>query len=197
MARPKTLSSAAASDGAASLEFTSGADLAQRRVAAFAMIGFPATSSKPCRRRSTLQRCGGYRLRPQPSCRRAMGPHSRAGRHRREMLRPRYRLFPSGRDAVLPHHETPMEAVLRTGTPARNREVVIERPDSSRITVLVNIAPCSGDDGALVGAVNCFQDISAAKAAERERVAARGGTASSQEIGGDRPTYRRDRTRLQ
>jgi signal transduction histidine kinase len=49
-------------------------------------------------------------------------------------------------------------------------EVVIERPDGSRITVLANIAPLFGDDGKLVGAVNCFQDISASKAAERERV---------------------------
>lgn len=80
-----------------------------------------------------------------------------------------HKLFrPDG--TVLPHYETPMEAVLRTGTPARDREVVIERPDSSRITVLVNIAPLFGDDGKLVGAVNCFQDLSAPKAAERERV---------------------------
>ena len=49
-------------------------------------------------------------------------------------------------------------------------EVVIERPDSSRITVLVNIAPLFGDDGKLAGAVNCFQDLSASKTAERERV---------------------------
>ena len=70
----------------------------------------------------------------------------------------------------LPHRETPMEAVLRTGTPARDMEVVIERPDSSRIIVLVNIAPLFDDDGKLVGAVNCFQDLSASKVAERERV---------------------------
>jgi len=62
-----------------------------------------------------------------------------------------------------------MEAVLRTGKPARGMEVVIERPDSSRIT-LVNIAPLFGNDGKLVGAVNCFQDLSAIKLAERERV---------------------------
>lgn len=80
-----------------------------------------------------------------------------------------HKLFrPNG--MVLPHHETPMEAVLRTGRPARNMEVVIERLDGSRITVLVNIAPLFGDDGRLVGAVNCFQDISASKAAERERL---------------------------
>jgi signal transduction histidine kinase len=49
-------------------------------------------------------------------------------------------------------------------------EVVIERPDRSRITALVNIAPLFGNDGKLVGAVNCFQDLSAIKLAERERV---------------------------
>ena len=69
----------------------------------------------------------------------------------------------------LPHRETPMELVLRTGKPARDREVTIERPDGSRITVLVNIAPLFAEDGELVGAVNCFQDISAQKQAERER----------------------------
>ncbi|MGH6680015.1 MAG: PAS domain-containing protein [Bradyrhizobium sp.] len=80
-----------------------------------------------------------------------------------------HKLFrPDG--VALPHCETPMEAVLRTGAPAQDMEVVIERPDSSRITVLVNIAPLFGDDGKLVGAVNCFQDLSASKVAERERV---------------------------
>ena len=70
----------------------------------------------------------------------------------------------------LPHRETPMELVLRTGEPARDREVIIERPDGSQITVLVNIAPLFAEDGELVGAVNCFQDLTAQKQAERERV---------------------------
>ena len=69
----------------------------------------------------------------------------------------------------LPHCETPMEAVLRTGQPARDIEVVIERPDGSRITVLVNIAPLFDEAGALVGAVNCFQDLTVQKQAEQER----------------------------
>jgi PAS domain S-box-containing protein len=70
----------------------------------------------------------------------------------------------------LPHRETPMELVLRTGEPARDREVIIERPDGSRITVLVNIAPLFAEDGELVGAVNCFQDLTTQKQAEQERV---------------------------
>lgn len=80
-----------------------------------------------------------------------------------------HRLYrPDG--TFLPHRETPMEWVLRTGEPARDMEVVIERPDGSRITVLVNIAPLFDEDDTLVGAVNCFQDLAAQKQAERERV---------------------------
>lgn len=70
----------------------------------------------------------------------------------------------------LPHHETPMASVLRTGIPAQDKEVVIERPDSTRLTALVNIAPLFGDDRQLIGAVNCFQDLSAIKLGERERI---------------------------
>jgi PAS domain S-box-containing protein len=80
-----------------------------------------------------------------------------------------YKLFlPDG--AYLPHSETPMAAVLRTGNAARDQEVVIERPDGSCVTVLVNIAPIFDAGGTLIGAVNCFQDLSAHKNAEREQV---------------------------
>jgi PAS domain S-box-containing protein len=69
----------------------------------------------------------------------------------------------------LPHHECPMEVVLRTGQAASDEEVVIERPDGSRVTVLVNIKPLFDQAGIQVGAVNCFQDLTAQKSAERER----------------------------
>jgi PAS domain S-box-containing protein len=79
-----------------------------------------------------------------------------------------YKLFhPDGR--YLPHSETPMEYVLRTGDPARDQEVIIERPDGSRVTVLVNIAPIFDESGVQVGAVNCFQDLTVQKQAEQER----------------------------
>src|SRR5579859_6691790 len=62
-----------------------------------------------------------------------------------------HRLYhPDG--TFLPHRETPMELVLRTGEPARDREVIIERPDGSRITALVNIAPLFAEAGKLAGA---------------------------------------------
>jgi len=59
----------------------------------------------------------------------------------------------------LPHAETPMARVLRTGLAARDQRLVIERPDGVRLTVVVNIDPLFAEDGTLVGAVSCFQDI--------------------------------------
>jgi PAS domain S-box-containing protein len=79
-----------------------------------------------------------------------------------------HRLFrPDG--TYLPHRETPMEWVLRTGQAACDEEVIIEQPDGSRVTVLVNIAPLFDGDDVQIGAVNCFQDLSAQKRSEQER----------------------------
>ena len=66
----------------------------------------------------------------------------------------------------VPHQDSKMAEVLRTGIEARDLEVVIERPDRSRITVLVNIVPLRSADGELIGAMNCFQDITDRKRAE-------------------------------
>jgi PAS domain S-box-containing protein len=68
----------------------------------------------------------------------------------------------------LPHAETPMVEVLRTGQPAHGLEVVIERPDGTRRTVLVEIEPLHNEQGAVLGAINCFRDISDRKAMETE-----------------------------
>jgi PAS domain S-box-containing protein len=82
-----------------------------------------------------------------------------------------HRLFlPSGEE--LPHGDTPMAQALAKGEAAVNREVIVERPDGSRITVLVNITPLRDEAGNVVGAVNCFQDITERKRAET-RLAAR------------------------
>ena len=69
---------------------------------------------------------------------------------------------------LVPHPESTMAEVLRTGDEARDLEVVIERPDGSRITVLVNIVPLRNGDGELIGAMNCFQDITERKQALME-----------------------------
>src|SRR5258708_17976501 len=61
-----------------------------------------------------------------------------------------------------------MAEVLRTGIEARDVEVMIERPAGSFITVLVNIVPLRNGDGELIGAMNCFQDITERKRAQKE-----------------------------
>src|ERR1700686_2527904 len=66
----------------------------------------------------------------------------------------------------VPHRESKMAEVLRTGIEAPDLEVVIERPDRSRLTVLVNIVPLRNAAGELIGAMNCFQDITDRKRAE-------------------------------
>jgi PAS domain S-box-containing protein len=68
----------------------------------------------------------------------------------------------------LPHRETPMAVALREGTAFRNEDVVIERPDGSRISVLVNIDPVRDAGGAVVGAINVFHDTTALRAAQED-----------------------------
>jgi len=58
------------------------------------------------------------------------------------------------------HACCPMADALRTGQAVSDAEVVIERPDGETLFVLVNIEPIRDDSGAVVGAVNCFRDIS-------------------------------------
>jgi signal transduction histidine kinase len=45
-------------------------------------------------------------------------------------------------------------------------EVHIERPDGSRIVVIVNIAPLRDERGEVTGAINCFYDVTERKQAE-------------------------------
>jgi PAS domain S-box-containing protein len=69
----------------------------------------------------------------------------------------------------MPHAESPMERVLRTGEPAHDLEVVIEQPNGKRIPVLVNISPIFDEAGVQTGAVNCFQDLSSQRHSEQDR----------------------------
>jgi PAS domain S-box-containing protein len=76
-----------------------------------------------------------------------------------------YRMFrPDG--SLLPHHQCPMADVLRTGVSVRQQEVHIERPDGSRGIALVDIEAVKDSGGNIVGAVNCFQDITERKRGE-------------------------------
>ncbi|MDQ6868070.1 MAG: PAS domain S-box protein [Pseudomonadota bacterium] len=75
--------------------------------------------------------------------------------------------LPNG--TLLPHALSPMVEVLRTGIPARNVEVFIERPDGSRLPVLVNFAPLKNTEGEVIGAITSFVDITDRKQTERAR----------------------------
>jgi two-component sensor histidine kinase len=72
--------------------------------------------------------------------------------------------------SLLPHHQCPMADVLRTGISVREQEVHIERPDGLRGIALVDIEAIKDSGGNIVGAVNCFQDITDRKRSESQIV---------------------------
>ncbi len=55
--------------------------------------------------------------------------------------------------------------VLQTGRPIFDEEVTVQRADGKRLVVLLNIDPLINPQGKLIGAINCFQDVT-----ERKRV---------------------------
>lgn len=86
---------------------------------------------------------------------------------RKERFCGSHRLFlPDG--TPLPAQDCPMADAVRMGTTTRNAEVIMERPDGTRFTALVNIRALRDHQGNIQGAINCFQDVSAHKAMEDE-----------------------------
>jgi PAS domain S-box-containing protein len=71
--------------------------------------------------------------------------------------------FFSATGEELPHSR--LAEVLQTGKIVRDEEVMVERTDGARVAVLINIDPLINAQGRLVGAINCFQDVT-----ERKRV---------------------------
>lgn len=70
--------------------------------------------------------------------------------------------------------------LLKSGLTQINREIVIERPDGKRVTVLSNVAPLFDEGGNMIGAIDVLQDITdrrwleeARRVAERVRASAR------------------------
>lgn len=76
-------------------------------------------------------------------------------------------LFRSDGTPLLPE-QSPMAVALRQERELRNEEVLMERPDGSRVTALVSIDPVHDDEGKLAGAVGVFHDVTAHKQAELE-----------------------------
>ena len=79
--------------------------------------------------------------------------------------------------SFMPHDQCPMGDVLAGRVPGiHDGEVHIERPDGSRVVVIVNIAPLKDERGEIIGAINCFYDVTERKKAEerlRQNVADR------------------------
>lgn len=73
---------------------------------------------------------------------------------------------------VLALTEGPLGQVLLSGRPLRDREVMIERPDGTRVTLLANLEALLDDGGRVIGGVCVLQDITRRKRLEiirRER----------------------------
>jgi PAS domain S-box-containing protein len=87
--------------------------------------------------------------------------------YRRERFCGSHRLFLLD-GTPLAHEECPMADAIRIGTSTRNAEVMMERPDGSRFTALVNIRSLKDQNGNIQGAINCFQDVSARKQIDEE-----------------------------
>jgi PAS domain S-box-containing protein len=79
-----------------------------------------------------------------------------------------YRAFTTTGD-LISGSNAPMTELLAGGQSIRDRELLVERPDGSRIAILANLDPLFEQDGRLVGGVSCFQDISERKGAEEQK----------------------------
>jgi PAS domain S-box-containing protein len=76
-----------------------------------------------------------------------------------------WRIFrPDG--TPLPHEQCPMAVALHEGRSVRGQEIVVERPDGSRVCVLPHPEPLRDAAGEVVGAVNMLVDITDRKRAE-------------------------------
>ncbi|MDK2744099.1 MAG: PAS domain S-box protein [Nitrospira sp. BO4] len=70
--------------------------------------------------------------------------------------------------SFMPHKQCPMGDVLCGNVPQiHDAEVHIERPDGSRVIVIVNITPLTNKQGHITGAINCFYDITERKQTEQ------------------------------
>lgn len=65
--------------------------------------------------------------------------------------------------SLLMHEDSPMANAVLNGRSTRNMEVVIERPDGSRILANANIDPLYDNEGRPAGAINVFMDITEGK----------------------------------
>ena len=60
----------------------------------------------------------------------------------------------------IPPGETPMARAVLAGESFEGVEAVVQNPDGKRWVARVNVAPLRGDHGLIIGAINCFRDVS-------------------------------------
>jgi PAS domain S-box-containing protein len=66
------------------------------------------------------------------------------------------------------HEQCWMALALQTGEEYHGREIIIERPDRRRVTVLAHVTPLRDEQGNLIGAMNVLVDITERKQAEHQ-----------------------------
>src|SRR3978361_1949023 len=69
--------------------------------------------------------------------------------------------FFSGSGEILPRSK--LTQVLQTGKSVTDEEIAVQRTDGKMIAVLLNIDPLFDAQGKLIGAINCFQDVTERK----------------------------------
>jgi two-component system sensor kinase FixL len=72
--------------------------------------------------------------------------------------------YPNGKPRA--HSSNPMAEVLKSGIAKLNEEIIMERPDGSRVVVLASVAPLKDENGQITGAVSCMMDITERKRTE-------------------------------
>src|SRR6187551_171406 len=75
--------------------------------------------------------------------------------------------------SIIPLDECPMAVVIKGRLVVDNKEVIVERPDGIRISVLPHPRVIKNSEGTIIGAINMLEDMTRLKKSEqklRERV---------------------------
>jgi len=68
----------------------------------------------------------------------------------------------------IPHEKTAIASCLKDGLPRPDVEVIIEKPDFSRIVVQMNIVAIKDVQGKILGAINVFHDVTKQKEVQKK-----------------------------
>jgi len=77
-----------------------------------------------------------------------------------------YKTYVDGREVS--REGSPIAQVLESGEPVGGVEVLVERPDGSRVWTMVHIDPVKDENGNLIGAINCFHETVGLRQANEE-----------------------------